>query len=302
MTDFETAQDRLFEEMSIDPQSRFIDLDRSRLRIHVLETDGEGSDDVPVFCVHGTGAFGALFSPLIAHLDDTWSIAIDRPGYGLSGDYTYTPKTMRRTAVTVLEEILDRLGIEQVDLVGNSAGGYWSLVFALARPDRVRHLTLIGSVPTFPGTRPPVPLRLFSIPLLNRVLARLGEASDDGVIEQFEVFGEGETIQNYPSLIRLFVTQARNPRSSATEISEFNSVLRLRGWRPSTRLREDELANVQSSTLVVWGEDDLLGGPNAVRNTVARLPNSRLETLNAGHLPWLGHPEPCAELVLETRR
>lgn len=98
-------------------------------------------------------------------------------------------------------------------------------MFALARPNRVRRLTLIVSVPTFPGTRPPVPLRLFSVPLLNWVLTRLGEASEDGVIEQLEVFGEGELIQNYPSLIRLFVTQARNPWSDAAEISEFNSVL-----------------------------------------------------------------------------
>ncbi|WP_265110670.1 alpha/beta fold hydrolase [Halosolutus halophilus] len=302
MASFETAQDQLFEEMSVDPQSQFIDLDHPQVRTHVIETGDEGSDDVPVFCVHGTGAFGALFTPLIAHLDDTWTIATDRPGYGLSGDHTYTAQTFRQTAVTVLEGILDRLGIEQVDLVGNSAGGYWSMVFALARPNRVRHLTLIGSVPTFPGTRPPIPLRLFSVPLLNRLLARLQESSEDGVVEQFEIFGEDETIQDYPSLIRVFVTQARKPRSDIVDISEFNSLLRLRGWHPSTRLREDELADLQPSTLVAWGENDPLGGPDVVRNTVDRIPDSRLETVNAGHLPWLGHPETCAELILDMRR
>lgn len=301
MTDFETAQDRLFEQMSIDSQSQYIDLDHPQVRTHVLEVGDGGNDDVPVFCVHGTGAFGSLFAPLIAHLGDTWAITIDRPGYGLSGDYIYTARTHRETAVNVLEQTLDELGIEQVDLVGNSAGGYWSLVFALARPDRVRHLTLLGSVPTFPGTRPPVPLRLFSVPVLNRLLARLQDASEDGVLDQFELFGEDETIQDYPSLIRVFVAQAQNPRSATVDISGFNSFLRIRGWRPSTRLREDELADLQPPTLAIWGENDPLGGPDDVRNAVDRIPDSRLETVNAGHLPWLGHPATCAELILDTR-
>lgn len=302
MPDFETAQDRLFEEMSINPRSRYIDLDHPQVRTHVLEAGDAGSDDVPVFFVHGTGAFGALFAPLIAHLDDTWTIAIDRPGYGLSGDHTYSAQTFRPSAVTVLERLLNELGIEQVDLVGNSAGGYWSLVFALARPTRIRQLALIGSVPTFPGTSPPVPLRLFSVPILNRLVARFQAATQDGVVEGFKVLNEAETIQDYPSLIRVFVGQARNPRSDAVDISEFNSLLRLRGWRSETRLRADALADLEPPTLAVWGENDPLGGPDAVRNTIDRIPDGRLETVNAGHLPWLGHPESCAELILDMRR
>lgn len=302
MTDFERAQDRLFEEMRLDHRSRYIELDDPSVRTHVLETGDAGNDDVPVFCVHGTGAFGALFAPLMAHLDDRWTLAIDRPGYGLSGDHTYTARTYRPSAVTVLEGVLDELDIDQVDLVGNSAGGYWSLVFALSRPERVRHLTLIGSVPTFPGTRPPVPLRLFSVPFLNRLVARLQEASEDGVVEQFEVFGEGDTIQDYPSLIRVFVKQARNPRSDAVDIGEFTALLRLRGWRPTTRLREAELADLEPPTLAIWGENDPLGGPDAVGDTIDRMPDSRLEPVDAGHLPWLGQPESCAELVLDPRR
>lgn len=302
MTSFETAQARLFEEMGIDPRSRFVDLDQPQVRTHAFEAGDEGSDDVPVFFVHGTGAFGALFAPLLTTLDDTWTIAIDRPGYGLSGDYTYSPRTLRRTAVGVLEGILDELGVERVDLVGNSAGGYWSLVFASARPDRVRHVALLGGVPTFPGTRPPAPLRLFSVPVLDRQLARLQDASEDGVVEQFELFGEGETIREYPSLIRAMVAQAQRPRSDTVDISGFNAFLRLRGWRPESRLRESELAGLQSPTLLVWGENDLLGDPDAVRETVDRIPDGRLETVDAGHLPWLGHPETCRDLILEMRR
>lgn len=299
MPDFEAIQNRLFEEMDIDPQSRFIDLPQPHVKTHVLEAGDRSSDEVPVFLVHGTGAFGSLFAPLVDRLNDRWTIAIDRPGYGLSGDFVYTARTLRHTAVTVLEGLLDELGIDQVDLVGNSAGGYWSLVFALARPDRVRNVTLLGSVPTFPGTHPPIPLRLFAVPVLNQLLPRLQNASEDGVVEQLEMFGEGETIQEYPSLIQLLVAQAENPRSDTVDISGFSSFLRLRGWHPASRLREDELADLRSPTLAVWGDDDPLARPDAVRDTVERIPAGRLERVDAGHLPWLGHPETCAELIRE---
>ncbi len=81
MPDFEAAQYRLFQGMGIDPQSRFIDLAQPQVKTHVLEAGDESSDEVPIFLVHGTGAFGSLFAPLIEHLDNRWTIAIDRPGY-----------------------------------------------------------------------------------------------------------------------------------------------------------------------------------------------------------------------------
>lgn len=140
------------------------------------------------------------------------------------------------------------------------------------------------------------------MPVLDRLLARLQDASEDGVVDQFELFGEGGTIQEYPSLIRAMAAQAQTPRSDTVDISGFNAFLRLRGWRPASRLREAELAALQSPIRFVWGENDLLGDPDAVRETVDRLPDGRLETVAAGHLPWLGHPETCRELILEMRR
>ena len=41
--------------------------------------------------------------------------------------------------------LLDALGIERTDLVGNSFGGGLSLALAIRHPERVRRLVLIGS-------------------------------------------------------------------------------------------------------------------------------------------------------------
>lgn len=300
MTGFEAAQVRVFEDLEIETRSRFVRLDQPSVKIHLTETGEQDTDAVPLVFVHGTGFFGATFGPLMAHLDDSWLISFDRPGYGLSGDFTYSAQNTRQTAVDVLRGILNQLGIEQVDLVGHSAGGLWSSVFALARPQRVRRLVLVGGFPV-PGTRPPIPFRLFSVPVLKRVLTRLQDSNEQGVLKQFEMFGEGETIQTYPSLIEAVVAQNRNPRTDDVVLSEFDVALTLRGWRPSARLREEELIDLTQQTLVIWGENDPIGGPTEVRDSVEKIPDVRFEAVDAGHFPWLGHPEACADLILEMR-
>lgn len=300
--DFETAQRNVFDEAGIAPRSRFIDLDQPPVRVHALEVEDEAGDDTPVVFLHSGGTFGALYAPLMVHLDDIWTVSVDRPGFGLSGDFEYTADTYRRTIVDALTGVLDELGIEQVDIAGNSNGGYWSIVFALFRPERVRRVILLGSLPTFPGTSSPVPLRLYTVPVLNRRLSGMFQASsEEDVIEKYGIFGEGETIQEYPALIRAIWARDRNPRSHDVDISEMKSLLTMLGWRSSTRLREGELSDIQQPTLVIWGEDDPLGGPEDVRDTVELISDVRLEAIDAGHVPWLGHPKKCAELIREMR-
>lgn len=132
--DFARAQRAVFDEAGVDVQSRFVNLTKPRVKTHVLQA-GPSGDEPPILFVHGTTWFGAYFAPLMAKLDDTQLLAIDRPGWGLSETVEYTPGNVRHTATDVLDGILDELGIEQVDLVGNSTGGFWSILFALATPN-----------------------------------------------------------------------------------------------------------------------------------------------------------------------
>lgn len=299
-SDFETAQRDVFEEAGIDVQSRFVDLTNPQTRTHVLQA-GDLDDKPPVLFVHGTTWFAAYFAPLLAELEGARMLAIDRPGSGLSGDFGYTAANFRQTVSTVLGGVLDGLGIEQVDLVGNSMGGYWSIVFALAHPSRVRRLILLGAVPTFPETRIPLPLRLLTVPGLNRLLSRFQKPSAEGVVKQMEMMGEGDSIQRYPALIRAKVAHDRTPRSKGVSTGELRSLLTIRGSRSATRLREEELQDIQHSTLFIWGEHDPLGGPDTVRENVKEMPDARLEAVDAGHAPWFGHPEKCAMLIREMR-
>lgn len=294
--DFASAQRALFEAVGVEPRSQFVELDDLPTRIHVFET-GTPTDDPPVVFVHGTAAFGAFFAPLMAHLEDRHLIAFDRPGYGLSGPFTYTEENIRQTVVATLEGVLDGLGIDQADVVGHSMGGHTGIRFALAHPERVRRLVLLGAVPAFPGTRPPLPLRLLTVPLLDRVIHRLQKPGEAGVLDIAEIFGEREAIQDHPAFIRAIAAHERHPDASTAGQSEFAALFSILGWHESIRIRANDLQSLQTPTTVVWGEHDTLAGPDAVMAGLEQIPNVQLRRVPTGHIPYLARPVDCAEVI-----
>ena len=81
-------------------------------------------------------------------------IRFDNLGIGESSGET--PNTVRGMA-EVVPLLLDALGIDAVDLLGWSLGGYVGQTVALTWPERVRHLVIAGSGPGGPDGPPPHP-------------------------------------------------------------------------------------------------------------------------------------------------
>jgi pimeloyl-ACP methyl ester carboxylesterase len=286
--------------VGIDPQSQFVELETPRVLTHVLEA-GSPDDEPPLVFVHGSAAFGAFLAPLMAQFDGVGLIAFDRPGYGLSDPFVYTEGNLRRTVVDVLEGVLDELEIDRVDLVGHSMGGHASILFALEHPDRVGRIATLGAIPGFPGTRLPFPLRLLTVPLLNRLVQRMQKSGEAGVLDVAAIFGEREAIQGHPAFIRAIAAADADPKSAKAGISEFDALGSILGWHSSARIEEDELRNLGHPTTVIWGDHDPLGAPGDVRDGVELIPDVRFETVDSGHIPYLAHPERCARLIRETR-
>jgi len=75
-------------------------------------------------------------------------IACDILGFGASSHPDPPPHGMAAFGALRVETLfgfLDALGLEQVDIVGNSMGGLFALAMAIERPDRIGRLTLLGS-------------------------------------------------------------------------------------------------------------------------------------------------------------
>ena len=109
----------------------------------------DAGHDNPVMLIHGSGpgvsawANWRLVLPRLA--EHRRVIAPDLVGFG----FTERPPGIRYDLngwVSQAVGLLDSLGIEQADLVGNSFGGAVALALAIRHPRRVRRLVLMGSV------------------------------------------------------------------------------------------------------------------------------------------------------------
>ena len=268
-------------------------------RVHLLEK-GEGP---PVVLLHGTGNAAGFLLPLLHELQGVRAIAPDLPGVGLSDPIDLPADRYRETAVAWLDGLLDTLELDATTLVGHSGGGVWALWYALAHPDRVRRLVLIGP-PALPKTSCPLPMRLVATPGVGALLPRLAPPTPKSVLRLASVMGEQATLARRPDLIDLLVALGRDPvtdRAAKAEIRLLVSpfaLLSRSGFRGRSRVRPDELRQVAMPTLIVWGERDPLGGVAVARAITDLIPNARLEVLPTGHGPWLGEPARTAAAIV----
>lgn len=277
-------------------QSRFIRIPSGH-RIHVIEA----GDGPPVLLFNGSGPSALHMLPMLEKIDGVWAIAVDRPGFGLSDPADVPPEKFRQGAVDFVDGVLDALGLDDAVIGGNSMGGTIATWYALARPERVRKLLLIGAPPLFPGTSVPRLLRMVATPL-GTLLGKLMKPSRKLVVQNMKVFGEGETITRYPELIDAQVVAGGDETYAHTSTTELKTVISLRGFKPEFQLSFDDLRRIKAPTQIVWGTNDPLGGADVAKAIAAVIPDARLELLDAGHGPWFGHPEKVAKLISEFAR
>jgi pimeloyl-ACP methyl ester carboxylesterase len=267
-------------------------------RVHVIET-GEGP---PIVLLHGTSTSSLLLLPLLERLEGVRAIAVDRPGFGLSDPADVPPEHFRTGAVEFLDQVLDELELDTAALAGSSMGGTWALWYALARPDRLHRLVLLGAAPLLPGTRVPPPLRVLATPVVGELLQRLTTPSPKLVVRMMASMGEQDTIINYPDQIQALVAAGNDPVMSEVNLAELRTTTSPIGLRRSLRVRPDELRQLTVPTLLVWGDHDPVGTVKVAQATAKLIPNAHLEVLPAGHGPWLGNPDRTAELVSKFAR
>ena len=107
----------------------------------------------PVLLIHGSGAGVSawanwrLVMPVLAQ--QARVIAPDMVGFGFTDRLDLSRPGQRYDMDTWVRQavgVLDALGIEKTDLVGNSFGGALALALSIRHPQRVRRLVLMGSV------------------------------------------------------------------------------------------------------------------------------------------------------------
>lgn len=269
--------------------SRFIRLP-SGARVHAIEA-GAG---VPLLLLHGTSTSSLSHLPFLAGLTGVRAINLDRPGMGLSDPAPLTP--MRDAAVAFVDEAANALDLDAFSLAGASMGGIWALWYALAKPERVSRLALLGSAPLLPGTRPPALIRVMVAPLVGDLLSRV-PPSERMVVRLMGAMGERETIVDHPALLAALLAAAKDPIAARANLNEFRAITTPFGFKRRMMFTPGELGRVSVPTLLIWGDHDPVGSVDAARGASRLIRDSQLEILPGGHVPWLGNPDRVARLL-----
>lgn len=292
--EFKAAQERLLQRFGVGAESQFIEIAAVEGRVHMLRC-GTGP---PVVMVPGFADPAAMWAPLMAALNGFAVYAIDRPCIGLTGGAEHTTATLRRLAVTFLEQVLDALEMEKPLFVSNSIGSAWSTWLALDRPDRVEAMVHIGCPAFWLGTSAPLPMRLLSVPLVGRFIMTISPPSP----RQVEAFGRqvaGEDLSQLPELRDLLVAAQKLPGAQGSILGLLHAALRLRGARPEVALMAEDAAQIRQPVLLIWGSRDAFGKPSVGEQATRLIPHASLHIVpEAGHVPWVGHPSAVAAAVV----
>jgi len=283
---FRKEQSRVLAKYGVDAEPQFVHLTNPSLRAHLLVA-GRGE---PVLLIHGGGSVAVTMAGVMTGLAPSFRcVAPDRPGCGLTDSFDYTNVPFRQHAVNFVGSILDVLNVQKASLIGNSMGGLWSLYFALAAPDRVARVVLLGgpaaSAPPPPRPRPPRP--------------PAGDGSIEDTRTRFRVL-MADANRAPVEVLEADFAASRIPGASRAMNSMVEDCTR---ERTTTYALRPELKNLKAPTVFLYGEKDMEGPPSLAREMAALVPNADCEIIpDAGHLVWLDQPTACMRIIMDFLR
>ena len=236
---------------------------------------------LPLVLVHGIGADGRMFDPVVERLAGAAHIVVwNLPGYGgkpLAGPLDFPGLAAALTAD------LDALGIERAVLLGHSIGGMVVQELAATFPERVRALILSATTAVF-GSRDGSFQREF-------VQARLGPLD------------AGQSMARMAAEVSARLLGSAAAPGAAPALAGLMSEVPEATFRAAvaclvTFNRCAELERIAVPTLMIAGEEDTNAPLKAMTRMAEVVVGSRLEVLSrTGHLAPLECPDRYAEIV-----
>lgn len=250
--------------------------------VHYLEGGLGDAGAEPLVLLHGIFAEKDHWVDFARPLTGRYRvIAPDLPGFGESSrlpdqTYDYAAQTER------LKDLLDVWGVRRVHLAGNSMGGTIAVLFAIAHPERVASVALIGAPH---GIRSPQPSRM------------------DGLVDTGKAPLVARTPTEFAQMMGLVFAQQPflpYPILHATEHAALrNADSNTRLWNAQLKdryLLDSRISALQLPTLVLWGERDQVFDASGAELLRSRLKNPRIEVLpGVGHLPMMEVPSATAQ-------
>lgn len=245
------------------------------LRVAHWRLDME-SEHLPVLFFNGIGANIEAVAPLAEALDDRGFVMFDMPGVGGSPDplVPYNAATMAWTTTL----LLDRLKLDQVDVMGVSWGGAMAQHFALQHSGRTRRLVLCATsagMVMVPGS-----------PAALGKMANPRRYVDAAFMEKHfrTLYGSALGAASAGHISRLTPPSRRG---------YLYQLLAMIGWTSAPAL-----PFLKKPTLILMGDDDRIVPLANGKILNALIPNSELNVLEGGgHLFLLSHADQSVSAI-----
>ncbi|MBD0277594.1 MAG: alpha/beta hydrolase [Bacteroidota bacterium] len=223
--------------------------------------EGEGE---PLVLLHGL--FGALsnFKDLIEYFRHHNKVVVPMlPLFEL--DILHT--TVGGLAKFV-HRFIEARGYNNIHLLGNSLGGHVGLVYILKHPEKIKSLILTGSSGLF----------------------------ENGMGDTYPKRGDYEYIRKKTEVT--FYDPKTATKELVDEVFSITNnrikVIKIIALAKSAIRNNlgDELKNIKQSTLLIWGNNDIITPPFVAQEFHRLIPNSELHFIDkCGHAPMMERPE-----------
>lgn len=274
------------------PASRYVDLP-SGVRMHYRD-EGQAAGAPTLLLIHGFSASLHTWEPWVRDLGDQYRIVtLDLPGHGL----TSAPENYEASIEAFRDEVhafTTAIGLERFAIAGSSMGGNVSWEYALAHPEQVEALILVGAS-GWPETRanldqdPPI-FKLLRNPTLGTILRDLDATAltRQGL---HATFADSSLVDE--AMVTRYVELARAP-GHRDILLQMTLGFRERNYATPERLAP--LANVP--VLILHGDSDRIVPPEHGQQFQSAIHGAELIMFeNTGHIPQEERADESAQAV-----
>lgn len=262
-------------ELTYEGTLRELETEQGVLRYH------EAGDGPPLLMLHGSGpgvtGWRNYRDNLATFSRHFRCLVLEFPGFGVSDPTDQHPMM---AALPAVGRFLDGLGLDTVDVIGNSMGGIIAARFAMAEPDRVRRLVTIGGIgrnlfSPGPGEGINLLVEFTEEPTRERLVAWLSSMVFDKslVTEQLieERWAQATDPATLASARRMYGRGVLEAAAAAAEKS---------GQPPWWAM----LHKIKAQTLLTWGRDDRVSPVDMAIIPMRTIPDVEVHVFpNCGH-------------------
>ena len=254
---------------------REVSTDKGVLRYHEA---GSGPD---LLLLHGSGpgvtGWRNFRGNLGVFAEHFHCLVLEFPGFGVSDDFGGHPMLDAQDAVPAF---VDALGLERVDIIGNSMGGGVGINFAINHPDRIGKLVTIGGIGTnIYSSGPSEGIRLLQEftedPTRQRLVDWLNSMVYDPALVTETLIEERWALATDPETL----ASARRMYGKAAFAATMKMMRNADFPLPWAIMHK-----VKAPTLVTWGRDDRVSPLDMSLIPMRTIPNAELHVFpNCGH-------------------